>query len=202
MKTTERLLLFSPLFVSLPLPPPPLTSSLSPSFNTHTQVKPLHPGGDIEIYTRNFDSEPLTWFPARLLMWRGGDTYNIRYKGDPEDEPANEFDGQIDPWRQRASLSKNDSLLLPLSSFSTTTTTKKKSTTTNKSSKSSKSNKSNKRKVEEKEEEWVAARVVKTTTATQGLVRMDRTTRDIPLDTRYGVWRMDESKSGRKRRRR
>jgi len=128
--------------------------------------------------------DPLTWFDASLLKWRGGDTYNIRYKGDPEDGIANEFDGQIDPWRQRASLSVSDYVLLPSSSFQ-----KKKISN------------SKKRKTNE-EDEWVAGRVVKAYTPTHVVVRMDRSSRDVELDTRIGIWRIDGSKNGSSRNKR
>jgi hypothetical protein len=148
-------------------------------------VKPLHTGTDIAIYTRNDDRDPLTWFPARLLKWRGADTYNIRYNGDPEDSAPNEFDGQIDPWRQRASLSIGDYVLLPYSASVPTT-----------------SSKSKKRKAEE-QEKWVAGRVVKRDTPTHVTVRLDQSSRDVYVDTRVDAWRLNHKKtSSRKKRRR
>jgi hypothetical protein len=144
----------------------------------------LHPQMDIEIFTRNSDRDPLSWFSARLLVWRGGDTYNIRYTGDPEDDPPNEFDGQIDPWRQRASVATGDHLLIPLSATQSTHSSSKK-----------------RKRKDGEEDVWVSARVVKTNTPTSAVVRLVDSSRDIKLDTRTGTWRMDASKNTRKRRR-
>ena len=135
---------------------------------------------DIEIYTRNSDKDRLSWFSARLLTWRGGDTYNIRYTGDPEDDPPNEFDGQIDPWRQRASAAVGDHLLLPSSVVAQVAASRKR----------------------KMKEDWVSGRVVKSTTPTHVVVRMGSSSRDIKLDTRTGQWRVDTSKTTRKRSRR
>ena len=141
-------------------------------------MKPLHPHMNIEIFTRNSDKDPLSWFSASLLKWRGGDTYNIRYAGDADDDPPSEFDGQIDPWRQRASVVVGDFVLLPSTAYS-----------------SSKKRKTN-------VDEWMRGRVVKTTSPTIAVVRMVDSSRDVNLDTRFARWRIDTSKKTRKRRRR